>query len=233
MNKRHTLVFLLGTATTLGLLSLAFIDINPKKTIHGFNLVAPRVQFSIDSLKSIQQLGAGWIAVVPYAFCDPESGAVVYGNGKQWWGETPEGIATTIQMAHSLGLKVMLKPHLWVKGQGWAGDLDFDDEKEWVHWETQYSAYIATYAKIAAAQCIEMFCIGTEVRKSTKKRSTFWVSMIEDIRKEYQGSLTYAANWDEFEEVDFWDKLDFIGVDAYFPISSDSMGNTKKEATSH
>jgi len=31
--------------------------------------------------------------------------------------------------------------------------------------------------------------------------------------------LTYAANWDEYKRVVFWDDLDFIGIDAYFPLS--------------
>ena len=36
----------------------------------------------------------------------------------------------------------------------------------------------------------------------------------------YGGSLTYGANWDrEFEEVEFWDLLDFIGVHAYFSLT--------------
>ena len=31
--------------------------------------------------------------------------------------------------------------------------------------------------------------------------------------------MTYAANWDEYKRVVFWDDLDFIGIDAYFPLS--------------
>jgi hypothetical protein len=31
--------------------------------------------------------------------------------------------------------------------------------------------------------------------------------------------LTYAANWDEYKRVPFWEQLDYIGVDAYFPVS--------------
>jgi hypothetical protein len=35
----------------------------------------------------------------------------------------------------------------------------------------------------------------------------------------YAGKLTYAANWDEFKRVPFWGEIDFIGIDAYFPLS--------------
>jgi hypothetical protein len=36
----------------------------------------------------------------------------------------------------------------------------------------------------------------------------------------YSGKLTYAANFnEEYEQVKFWDALDFIGIQAYFPLS--------------
>jgi hypothetical protein len=36
----------------------------------------------------------------------------------------------------------------------------------------------------------------------------------------HKGKLTYAAEWDEYEQSTFWEKLDYIGVNAYFPLSS-------------
>lgn len=33
--------------------------------------------------------------------------------------------------------------------------------------------------------------------------------------------MTYAPNWDDYDKVTFWDALDYIGTDAYFPLSSD------------
>ena len=45
-----------------------------------------------------------------------------------------------------------------------------------------------------------------------------WRRLIRDVRKVYRGKLTYAANFDQFEEVSFWDELDLIGVNAYFEL---------------
>jgi hypothetical protein len=39
-----------------------------------------------------------------------------------------------------------------------------------------------------------------------------------DVRKVYSGPLTYAANWDTYHKIAFWNELDFIGVNAYFPL---------------
>jgi hypothetical protein len=46
-----------------------------------------------------------------------------------------------------------------------------------------------------------------------------WRSIIKNCRDIYSGKLSYAANFDNYQEVDFWDDLDFIGINAYFPIT--------------
>ena len=46
----------------------------------------------------------------------------------------------------------------------------------------------------------------------------YWEGLIEDTRKVYSGKMTIAANFDNYQEVAFWDKLDFIGINAYFPL---------------
>ena len=37
-------------------------------------------------------------------------------------------------------------------------------------------------------------------------------------RRSYSGRLTYAANFDQYDAVAFWDELDLIGINAYFPL---------------
>jgi hypothetical protein len=190
-----------------------------KQRIDGFNLVAPPQEFSIDSLQTVKNTGAEWVSVVPYAFCNAETAEITFDHSRQWWGEKPVGITETIKMAKSIGLKVMLKPHLWVGGQGWAGDLKFESDSLWGVFEDQYLTYVETYAKIADSLDVEIYCIGTEIRNSTKERNEFWLSLIANTRKEFDGQLTYAANWDEYDQITFWGELDYIGIDAYFPLS--------------
>ena len=66
-----------------------------------------------------------------------------------------------------------------------------------------------------------MLCIGTETREFVNERPKFWKKLIRAVREEFSGQLTYAANWDDYDQVPFWKHLDYIGVDAYFPISKD------------
>ena len=187
--------------------------------IKGINLEAPPRPFDSTALKRVKETHADWISVIPYAFTSTDNCQVYFDGKRQWWGEKSEGVIACIEMARQLGLKVMIKPHLWVKGQGWAGDFVPDDEKKWSTWETSYEKYILNYAKIASKYGVPMLCIGTECRKAAVARPVFWKNLIASIRRVYQGKLTYAANWDNYKNITFWDQLDFIGIDAYFPLS--------------
>lgn len=80
-------------------------------------------------MNEIKSIGANWIAVIPYGFTMLGKPEVHYKEfGGQWWGEKPEGIRKTIQLAHDAGLKVMLKPQVYVPGS-WTGSLSFEKKR--------------------------------------------------------------------------------------------------------
>ncbi len=203
-------------------------EVLPGDPINGICFVAPRNPITVKEMAPVREANANWIAVVPYAFSHADDPKVNYDTARQWWGEGAEGIRQTIAHAKQLGLKVMLKPHVWIAGQGWAGDFTLDNEKDWQQWEQSYARYLRIMTTIADRMQVDMLCIGTEYRKAVVARPRFWRSLIDTIRQTYKGKLTYAANWDNYENVVFWDQLDYIGVDAYFPLCED---RTPDEAT--
>ncbi|WP_139828064.1 glycoside hydrolase family 113 [Marivirga sericea] len=231
MNKRNfTIGFIILIIIVAFSGSIFFPDSRTAKPekIKGFNLVAPPQVFPLDSLQKVKEVGASWVAIVPYAFCNAQTGEITFDHQRQWWGEKPTGVKETIIMAKSLGFRIMLKPHLWVGGQGWAGDLEFESDSLWEVFEEQYTAYISTYAKIADSLNVEIYCLGTEIRKSTGSRNDFWIELISKSRSTYSGKLTYAANWDEYDQIEFWNQLDYIGIDAYFPLSEKKSPTTQE-----
>jgi hypothetical protein len=187
------------------------------KKIKGLSFVAPPRPFNDNPMHEVEDLGSNWISVIPYAFTRLNEPNLIYNShGKQWWGERPEGIQKTIELAHEKGIKVMVKPQVWIP-RGWTGDLDFKEE-EWKLWEQGYRDYILEFAKMAKDEEVDLFCIGTEFRTSIKNRPEFWLALIKEVRKTYPGKITYAANWDDYQKVPFWNELDFIGINAYFPL---------------
>jgi hypothetical protein len=186
--------------------------------IHGLTFVAPPRPFPEDPIAPIVAVGANWIAVVPYAFTRKGQPQVHYNaHHKQWWGERPEGIAETVGRARSAGLRVMLKPQVYVPG-GWTGALDFPSAPDWEAWEAGYERYILTMAALADSLEVEMFCFATEFGTALSRRPAFWTALIGKIRQRYEGPLVYSANWDEWDRVPFWSQVDYIGVNAYFPL---------------
>ena len=189
--------------------------------INGVNLEAPRKDPGPNALLKIRDLGANWISVIPFGFIGDSTGLVHYNSDRQWWGERSEGIAAVIRNAHHVGLKVMVKPHVWVRGQGWPGDYLPATPESWKNWMDSYREYILLYTQIAIEENAEMICIGTEFRQTARLKPDFWRALIAEIRQSYSGKITYAANWDNTDHISFWDDLDYIGVDAYFPLSEE------------
>lgn len=169
-------------------------------------------------MSAVTGVGANWIAVVPYGFTRLGTPAVHYGDhpGK-WWGESREGVRESIQVAHAAGLKVMLKPQVYVPGS-WPGGLDFATPADWEKWETDYEKYILPMALIAQETQAELFCVGTEFSISTTKRADFWHNLIRKVKNIYTGKLTYCATWSDYNNTPFWADVDYIGISAYFPL---------------
>jgi hypothetical protein len=176
------------------------------------------------ALDALESTSVSWIALTPFGwqprFDVPQ---VRLRTTNVRWGETDRGLAEIITRARERGIRTLLKPHIWlleeVPGQ-WRGTIGFEQETDWRAWETQYRAFILHYAALAQRQQVDMFSIGVELHRAVSKRPDFWRDLIVEARQVYDGPLTYGANWDELTAVTFWDRLDYLGVHAYFPLTS-------------
>ncbi len=192
---------------------------NLKPKINGLSFVGVRQVLDSTHFEPVKAVYADWIALMPYAFARQDCTKLWYDQARQWWGEKKEGILQSITLARQAKLKIMLKPHIWIGRGGFTGHFDFKRNQDWAKWEANYRAYILQYALIADSLQVEMLCIGTEFENFVQKRPQFWTELIKEIRTVYKGKLTYAANWDEYQSVPFWADLDYIGIDAYFPLT--------------
>jgi hypothetical protein len=201
------------------LLMLQSCEAQPKK-INGISFVAAREQASQEHVDAVVSLNANYAAVMPFAFIrDLESPQLQYNTDRQWFGERKEGVQQYVAQLHKNNIEVMIKPQIWIWRGEFTGYLKMNSESAWKQFENSYKDFILTYAIVAAETNVAMFCIGTELEQFIVERPEFWNHLITEIKLIYKGQLTYAANWDEYKRVPFWAHLDYIGVDAYFPIS--------------
>ncbi len=191
-----------------------------KTKINGVSFVASRTVVSQKHINPVLSVHANYAAVMPFGFIrDLTNPEINFNSSRQWYGETRAGAGQYIDSLHKNGIKIMLKPQVWIWDGKFTGYLKMTSEEDWLKLEQSYRNFIIEYAELAAEKEVELFCIGTELEQFIVHRPAFWKAVIKEIRAIYTGKLTYAANWDEYKRVPFWESLDYIGVDAYFPVA--------------
>jgi len=206
--------------------------------------VAPRTPFlrgicweatgNIDStaLDPLVRIKANWISQTPFAWqrdLHTPDLRVSYARPHRWggfWGESDEGIAETTRWAHARGIHVLLKPHVWTHA-GWSGSIEMKSDADWAAWFAAYREFILHYADLAEQSGADALAIGTELGGTTR-HDREWRAIIAEVRRHYRGPLTYCANWSEdLQHTQFWDALDWIGVQAYYPLSTKPSPTTE------
>jgi Glycoside Hydrolase Family 113 len=171
-------------------------------------------------LEALRRDGVNAVALVPYGFEARGRAEVRLNSGAGSW-ESDEGLEEMSRVAHALGMKVMLKPGVWVGEGGYAGDIEITSPAEHARWFESYTHFVEHYATLAKQIHADLFCVGGEFVKLTPDEAG-WRKVIARARELYPGPLVYAANFgDEFETVKFWDALDYIGLQDYYPLPDD------------
>lgn len=174
------------------------------------------------TVTNLDQIGVDTVSVVYTVFQDnlQSSGNIhpVY----NLYSVSPASIRRGIDEIQSQGMSIMLKPHLDIIAGSWRAELNPDDP---VAWFASYQRQIISAARLAEEKGIAILCIGTELN-GVEKYEAEWRQLIHAVRQVYSGRLTYAANHSPagvgggYQSVRWWDALDLIGIDAYFPASN-------------
>jgi len=176
------------------------------------------------AVEEIGELGAEWAAITPYAtmMSCQDTQIIPYFEFPQE--RTEAMVVEAIRQAREAGLKVMLAPHLYPWDWCWRGELrpgsgEAGSAEGWDEWFRSYRGYMLHLARMAADEGVEMLSIGVEFKSASNRFGWRFAAMAQDLRAVYPGLLTYSANWDEAEDVAFWEELDYIGVNAFYPMS--------------
>lgn len=168
------------------------------------------------TLVHIKKIGFDTVSIMVPAYQEKIDSKVIYINDKPG-GDTPtmDALKHAVQSCHKLGLRVMIKPHVDPRTD--EARINILPSEEWFD---SYEEFVIKYARFAQENGAELFSVGTELEGTTFEAWTDrWNRVIDKVREVYKGLLTYSANWTEYKEVPFWDKMDFIGIDAYFPLA--------------
>lgn len=169
----------------------------------------------VPCFEDVASLGANWVSTHPYASIRKDGSVRYHYSDSE---ESPAHWLRPIEEAHALGLKIFVKPHIayWGSGFNWRGEIRFDRPEHWERFFREYRKWILHLAEVCREA--DGFAVGTELDQ-TLDHVEEWRELIGEVRLRTGAALTYAANWTDYRRVDFWQELDVIGIQAYFPLS--------------
>lgn len=191
---------------------------NADEKVRGFNIFLwnSRNRFEAADFAAnvarIRSLGANTIFLCPYYFVSNASASRVFAGPDT---VSDADLSNALFIVRSNGLQAGLKPHIDI--------LDGTPRYQWqpadpATAQTSYVQYISTYAKMSAAQDVRYFIIGTELDNQVETPG-FFEAVISAVRSSFTGHVTYAASYNQFAVVPFWDQCDSLGVNAWFFLS--------------
>lgn len=169
----------------------------------------------VGTLGLLSDLGCNWVAIHPYGGLR-DDGTVGRSRMDRMY-DDPDWLTRAIDAAHAQGLKILIKPHLayWGTGFSWRGEIAFEDAGDWARFFATYREWIVRVAVLSREA--DAFAVGTEL-DLTVTREDEWRAIIDAVRRETDVPLTYCASWNRYRDVAFWDAVDVIGIQAYFPL---------------
>lgn len=139
-----------------------------------------------------------------------------------------ELVYATAEVALQMGFeRVILKPMIDSDYAQWRGNITVPPELRLAFSAAYKEKFLARYLFIIKGFGLDL-CIGTEmVKVSEQLGAPFWIDIVDWLRAQgVTQRLTYAANWGweadaEYNRLhDLWPHLDYIGIDAYWPMAN-------------
>lgn len=189
--------------------------------LKGMTITCPRfgqiwgTEHMVQAIREVRELGVEWISIHPYIHIQKD-GTLLF---RRPAGET-DYLVGAVEIARREGVEFFWKPHISYWGSfEWRGAITFTEEAQWQRFFEGYRRFIVDQARFAETYRLPLFAIGVELEGTTHRPE--WFDILKEVRSVYRGQITYAANWDRLAAVPFWDQLDVIGVQAYFPLSGE------------
>jgi hypothetical protein len=166
---------------------------------------------SNESLRLLSLTNTEWVAICVFWYQDNLSSTRIYPSYNT---PSSSSVVKVISRVHELGMKVMLKPMVDPLNGGWRGQISPSTT-----WFQSYANFINFWANFSQKYGVDLLCVGCEFSANDVATAS-WENITSGVRELYSGPITYAANWDHYQNLHWWDSLDYVGIDAYFPLTN-------------
>ena len=170
-----------------------------------------------ESILDLRQIGANTVAVdlfwlQPNLTTAPEPALIE---------QTIDATRAAVEAIQNRGLDVVLRSNVTVLN-GDSRRISPSDV-----WFENYGQILEAVATFGAEQNVTAISIGSSLNE-LERNTEDWSNLISRVRDRFSGQLTYGADVRDdpevgggFRDVSFWDDLDFVGLNAYLPLTFD------------
>lgn len=176
------------------------------------------------SLQELRSMGANSVALIATWYQPALDSSVMTPDAFR----TPsdESLMRVARAAKAHGMKVMLRLVVDVES---GGSRTLIEPRVPELWFATYARMVDHYSELARSAGVDSLQIGVELSGLTDGYEARWRSLVGRARAQFDGELSYGANWDEYPRIRWWDDLDVIAIDAYFPLAPDTRRRSEDE----
>lgn len=178
-----------------------------------------------------QQTGSRWVEIVVNL---QQSAATSTDVRPGPWVVTPADLAQGINVAHAMGLRVFVVPHLWYGDEQWGGYITFTSTAQATAWFNSYWQTLNPYLAVAQQTGADQFALGNEYVGIEKASPVLWTHLIDEAHAVYSGRLTYNMNWGNYTPYSWMSdpNLTFLGISMYESLAPSPAGEDEMSLTS-
>ncbi|MCE9591334.1 MAG: hypothetical protein K8S99_12510 [Planctomycetes bacterium] len=178
-----------------------------------------RVDIFLRAIDRLVALGCNSIEVLTPAFQENGASSEIRIDVRPGRSPSRQQLVAVLDYAHEKGLTVKLMPTVLLanpRGNEWRGKIQ---PERWEPWWRSYREVMDYFIGVAIETHVDVFSVGSELL-STEKQSDQWEPLIDHVRSRFNGKLSYSTNWDHYQTPTFWRKLDLIGINGYWNLTT-------------
>ncbi len=174
------------------------------------------------ALRHLRELGCDTVAIGPEIVMPDINAPQMHIDGDE------AKLRAFLRSARAAGLRVFLLPRIespafFQPPFPWRADIAMKSEEDWSRFFERFTEVLVQFATLAREEGVAVLGLGLEYRTAVKRDPDKWREVARKARAAFGGPVTYSANWDDFDQITWWDAVDYIGIGAYFELLDDGL----------
>jgi hypothetical protein len=195
-------------------------------TLQGLDAAGFNHPETFDSLDRLIKTGANSVTISPQVFMKTGDSSSIEGLNTRPSHQLAD-IGKVVEYLRNAGISVAIKPDLLPSDGTWSGRIHPTNAGIFFQ---NYKQIMLGYAALAKDKGVDTLYLSNEMKSMVvdPRYTGYWTDIIQSIRKVFPGKISLNSTIDdgnglsgsEVMNIPFADRLDFIGVSLYIPLTN-------------